>query len=100
VLKEGTISSHGGHFALNCLQKTAGAKLLAKANEPDSQLVRNCLLFLFQAKREWPTNELNKACVKKKSSHFALQKPGRVFGEKGAIYKGRVRFPFRAAVAS
>ena len=30
----------------------------------------------------------------------ALQKPGRVFGEKDAIYKGRVRFPFRAAAAS
>ena len=50
--------------------------------------------------REWPTNELNKAYVKKKSSPFALQKPGRVFGEKDAIYKGRVRFPFRAAAAS
>ena len=33
--------------------------------------------------REWPTNELNKAYVKKKSSPFALQKPGRVFGRKG-----------------
>jgi hypothetical protein len=84
------------------LQKTAGAKLLAKANEPDSQLVRNCLLFFgsLGKKREWPTNELNKACVKKKSSPFPLQQPGRVFGEKGAIYKGRVRFPFRAAAAS